>query len=120
MNSPYDVQFVFGGHFGPSPFFNKSFHGIKLFILARLEAFGVMQDKPVVIGVTKFPIDYSFAWAIARYLLHGGSTKTRTLRHGTITYRYILFDAKDFVDQGRLAASCLKRIEWRSKNLHSW
>jgi hypothetical protein len=61
------------GNIAPIPFFNESLHGIKLCILPGLEAFGVMHDKPIVTGVTKFPVDVGFPWAIVTDFLLGES-----------------------------------------------
>jgi hypothetical protein len=92
------VKSGFGRNFAQSPFFNETFHGVKLRIFARLEAFRVMQDKPVVAGVTKFNIDVGRSRAIVRDLLLGESISTK-IQSGMGAYCQIVFDTKDSVDQ---------------------
>lgn len=54
--------------------------------MPRLEAFGVMQDKPVVTGVINSFIDVGFPWEIVRDSLLKGSVSTKTTENDMDAY----------------------------------
>jgi hypothetical protein len=96
------------GHFTSA--FDESFNFFEVFSLARLKALRVVQDKMDIILRTESCLDVGLSCFLVRYLLLEETRVSIRSEQRSYSKSHCDGNAEDFIDQRRLAASCLRDI----------